>query len=97
MVGTLVEDISAYNIVVLPLHRGLVSDALGLLPGIALRTGDALHFATALRVSRSAPGQPCYVVVSDKDIRDACDSQRISYFNPEDSKALDLLRSLRGT
>ncbi|MDP2935604.1 MAG: type II toxin-antitoxin system VapC family toxin [Dehalococcoidia bacterium] len=74
MVGTFVQDLSTYGVVVLPVHNTLVQEAIELLPRCPLRTADALQFAAAMRASRAVGEQPFRMVSADKEIGEACAS-----------------------
>ena len=95
LVGTFLQDLSTYGMVVLPLDNTLIQEAIGLLPRYPLRTADALQFATALRVSRAVDGQPFCVLSAYKEIGEVCAGYRLRLIDPELPSAPEQLRALR--
>lgn len=55
---------------------------------------DAIHFATAVRVKGTAPAELVFVG-SDQDLVRASESEGFEVLNPEDSHAMQKLKSLR--
>lgn len=95
MIGTFVQDISKYGITVLPLQDAIVSECIELLPAYTLRTADALHFATAIRIKRALGKKSFYMVSTDKDIVEACARYQLDVFNPESDTAVSKLHAVR--
>lgn len=95
MLGTFVQDLSSYGVIVLPLHPTLVTEAADLLPTCPLRTIDSLHFATAMRVRQTTPNEPFYLASADRDILAASAANGVSVMDPTASKASEALRELR--
>jgi len=84
------------RIAFLELARPVLERALEPFP-VPMRTLDALHFASILRVKGIAEdvGQSLLVVTSDQDLLDACKAEGIEVLDPEDEAALSQLRRLR--
>ncbi|MCL5960422.1 MAG: type II toxin-antitoxin system VapC family toxin [Chloroflexi bacterium] len=95
LVASFARDISAYDLVVVPVINTLVHEALERLPDCALRTADALQFSTVIRAKRGAGDQPFFVVSADKEVGQTCESQGLGILDPELPVALEHLRALR--
>lgn len=95
LIGTFVEDLSTYEVLVMPLQDGLVSESIEVLTRYPLRAADALHFATAQRAQRAAGDESFCLVSADKDIGEACVSYQVPLLNPELPSALQGLRAGR--
>lgn len=95
VVGTFLQELSAYGFVVLPLDDRLVWEAMDLLPRYPLRTADALQLTSALRAKRVVGDEAFYVVSADRDIGEACFGNRLEVLNPEMLGALEHLQSIR--
>jgi predicted nucleic acid-binding protein len=95
LVGTFVNDLTAYGVQVMPVEDTSVDRALRLFPAHPLRPADALHFAAVLNLVDAVGAEHVQVVSGDKEIIDACRAHALPYIDPEDAAALSLLRSLR--
>lgn len=95
MLGTFIQELSTYDVIVLPVHSTLVSESIELVQRHPLRAADALQFAMALRASRQAGNEPFYVVSADREIGEACLGRQVSLLDPEAASALDQLHALR--
>jgi predicted nucleic acid-binding protein len=85
------EDL-AENVVLLPVLTGFISDATDVARRYAVRAGDAIHIASALRVGQSVD-QDVVVVAADKLLLQAADETGLDTLNPEADGALEKLRA----
>jgi predicted nucleic acid-binding protein len=90
----IITDIARYNLIVLALDGDSVPDALDLLPSYALRAADALHLATAHRLSRQSVAD-LIVVTADQELGRACGSVGLTVLDPERESAIGDLRRMR--
>lgn len=95
MLGTFIQDLTTYEMVVMPVHNTLVSESIELVQRHPLRAADALQFGSALRVSQQVGDELFCVVSADKEIGEACLGYLMSLIDPEAPSALDQLRALR--
>jgi len=95
LLGTFLEDLAANKVAILPLHDTLVSEAIRSLPRYPLRTGDALHFATALSVAQGLRRDRFCFVSADDDVLRACAAHRLRCIDPKRPGALRQLQRLR--
>ncbi|MBI4312796.1 MAG: type II toxin-antitoxin system VapC family toxin [Chloroflexi bacterium] len=96
LISDLADDVPSVSIW-LPVDNALAEEAAAVLEKHPLRTGDALHFASILRLKSIADdtAQRLVVVASDQEIITACRAEGWSVLNPEDEQAVQALRNLR--
>jgi len=98
MNGLLAEFRSDENLfsMVLPVDNLLMDEAGDSLNDYALRTLDAIHFASALRLKALAgrTNQDMVVVTSDLELVSAWDEAGLAVINPTDDGALEQVRIL---
>ena len=95
MLERLDSDIAYYDITVTPVENELVIEATSIVREYSLRTLDALHFTSAVIVSRELGNQDLYMVSADREVIEASESYGISTLNPQDDDALRSLGALR--
>lgn len=95
LIASFAQDISSYDVVVLPIINTLVQESLDRLPDYPLRTADALQFATAIRTGHGSGEQPYRMVSADRELGEACRRHGLEILDPELPNALELLRALR--
>ena len=89
-------NISNDAFTLVPIQNELVDNAIVIDREYALRSLNALHFASALIASSlSSDDQDIYMVSADRELTAACEAQGILTLNPQSDNALRLLRSLR--
>lgn len=93
MLRLFAEDLEQW-LVVLPLFTALVSNAAELVRRYAIRAGDSIHLASALRV-REAVSVETVFVTSDGELLQAAEAAGFSVLNPEADNALETLRRFR--
>lgn len=82
--------------VVLPVDNSLMDEAGDSLSDHALRTLDAIHFASTLRLKTLAGSinEEIVVVTSDRELVSAWDEEGFASINPEDDEALEYVQGL---
>jgi len=93
ILGRLAEDLSE-TIMMHPVSSAVLSHATELARRYALRAGDAVHMATALRVRRAAL-MGIIIVASDDELLDAVKSEGLEGLDPRRPDATEHLRRLR--
>jgi predicted nucleic acid-binding protein len=88
------EDIEE-QIIVLPVSTTLLSQAAEAARGNALRAGDAVHFASALRVREPSNPAGIVFVTSDKELLRAAQRQGFTALDPESVDAMSVLLVIR--
>ncbi|MBI4332759.1 MAG: type II toxin-antitoxin system VapC family toxin [Chloroflexi bacterium] len=80
-----------------PVDNLLMDEAAAILDRHPLRAGDAVHFASILRVKQVAERRQEKVIVvsSDRDLLDACMQEGITVFDPQDKGAMAQLKDSR--
>ena len=91
----LTQDISNYEVKVMPVQNELLDRAIGVVAEYSLRSLDAIHFAAAVANREESSEQNFYMVSADQEIVTACESYGIPVLNPQADDAIDVLRSLR--
>ncbi|MBI4331186.1 MAG: type II toxin-antitoxin system VapC family toxin [Chloroflexi bacterium] len=86
------EDLG--TMIVLPVSSALITEAAQEARQHELRALDAIHFATAMRVSQAARDSIVFVA-SDKDLVKASRTVGFITIDPEEQEALGRLRTLR--
>ncbi len=90
-------DIFNDAVTLLPIQNELIDSAIDIAGEYALRSLDALHFASALIAIRmSSDSQGLFMVSADRELLEACESYGILTLNPQSNDAIEILRSLRG-
>ena len=82
------------SVLTIPVSSSLVSDAAQIARSLAVRAGDAIHLATAVRVQQII-ALKVILVASDRELLLAAESVGFTTFNPESQDALIVLESLR--
>ena len=95
MLERLDSDIAYYDITVTPVENELVIEATGIVREYSLRTLDALHFTSAVIVSRALDNQDLCMVSADREVIEASESYGIPTLDPQDGDALSRLGALR--
>lgn len=86
----------AQSVVIMPVSTSLVVEAAEAVRHNALRAGDAIHIASALRVRQAAPAEVVFVT-SDKELLAAGAAEGFETLDPEASDAKKRLGSWRPT
>ena len=92
MLRSFAEDLG--NIVVLPLYGPIVLEAAQVARQYALRALDAIHLASAVRVSQTIPVQTVLVAADGELIR-AGEGAGLAVLNPEAADAMQALERIR--
>ena len=96
LLGQFTQDMREYGVRVMSVQNELVDRAIGIVRRYALRSLDALHFASAVAADGQLSGdQRLYVVSADRELVSACGEYGIPAINPQAGDALGRLRSLR--
>lgn len=84
---------------ILPFDNSLVEEASGHLDRHPVRTLDAVHVASILRVKETAQrsGERLIVVACDHEVVQACREENIEVLNPESESAQQELSAIRET
>ncbi|MBI4311628.1 MAG: type II toxin-antitoxin system VapC family toxin [Chloroflexi bacterium] len=90
------KDVSSVKLWV-HVDDSLLDEAAIALERHPLRTGDALHFASMLRLRSvaSGAGEIFLAVTSNGELKDACRAEGINTLDPAQRGALDQIRMLR--
>lgn len=76
-----------------PISESIIMDAGAIAEERRLRSGDAIHLATALAVAAVAPGAPqMFMVSSDAELLAASHETQIGALDPQTNAAQDKLR-----
>lgn len=76
-----------------PISESIIMDAGAIAEERRLRSGDAIHLATALAVAAVAPGSPqMFMVSSDAELLTASHETQIDALDPQTNAAQDELR-----
>ena len=81
-------------ITVLPLTNAVLSEAINVARRYALRAGDCIHLAKALRTAQAVSANIVFLT-SDKELYRAAGRAGFTPLNPEDEQALDRLGNWR--
>ena len=76
VLGRFAQDVSDFDLIVMPLLSGMITEAIELLEEYPLRSADALHFASAVAANRASDEREFYVVSADREIVDASPRRR---------------------
>ncbi len=90
------EDIEE-QIIVLPVSTALLSQAAEAARRNALRAGDAVHLASALRVREPSHPSDLVFVTSDRELLQAAEREGFTALDPENVDATPSLRAVRET
>ncbi|MDO8531040.1 MAG: type II toxin-antitoxin system VapC family toxin [Dehalococcoidia bacterium] len=95
LISAFSKDIPSLSLI-LPVDNTLLEEAAATLEAHALRAGDAIHFASILRVKQIAENteQPLIVVTSDFELGHACQESGLAVLDPEEDKAAERLRGM---
>jgi len=80
---------------VLPLDNTVVVTAISVVERYRLRSGDAIHLATALTVSSLTPSTLLVLVSSDQELIRAARAAGVTTLDPTDGDAIPQLARLR--
>ena len=72
---------------VLPMTDAIVNDAVAVVERHQLRSGDAIHLATAATIFRLAPDSETILVSSDRELLEAAIGSGMGVLNPQDAAA----------
>lgn len=90
------RDRAAISVVV-EVDTRLMEESSAVLDHHALKAGDAIHLASALRLKPSAANmEPVVLVTSDRELSDAGGAEGFEVLNPEDDDASQRLRDMSG-
>lgn len=78
-----------------PLDENIARSAVSVVKDHRLRSGDAIHLATALAVASLAPDVPFILVSADKELLEAGTSAGLTALDPEEPTALQQLMRIR--
>lgn len=78
-----------------PLNEDMASAAVSVAERHRLRSGDAIHLATALATSAAAPGAIFIIISADRELLEAAASAGLATLNPEEVGAPQALTRIR--
>lgn len=78
-----------------PLDNEIVAGAIGVVSHDLLRSADAIHLATAMRVAELTEETATVMVTSDRELLVAAERSRLVTLNPEALDATEVLIKVR--
>ena len=78
-----------------PLDDEMITPAVSVVERFRLRSGDAIHLASALELSRVQPGAHFVMVSADRELLDASSTAGLATLDPEEAGAHQQLSTLR--